>query len=324
MKKLSFFGDTVLDKAYKIEFDIDEFIFNLETPLSCEGIIAKNKVNICQEKSYILETFNKRPLAVSLANNHVMDFGEEAFSKTKDILHNLNIPYFGAGLSTENFNNPSIIEFADKKIALLGYSCATTSPIFGDSQHSGSAILELNKILKDIESIRNEVDFIIVQPHWGIQEIPFPRFSDVEIAHKLIDSGVDLIIGHHAHVIQSHEIYKNKHIFYGLGNFIFPDLDIPTQYDGEKFIAKRIKKQEIEHRCSLVVTLDNNFNIDFFSVVVENGIVKKSDFSLPKWLPKSDINFKKRLKYYNKYLMLKRFMRKPKLPNIGHFKQLFT
>jgi len=322
MKKLTFFGDTVLDKPYSIEFDIDEFIFNLETPLSCKGTIAKNKVNICQEKSYILETFHKKPLAVTLANNHVMDFGEEAFGKTKEILDTLNIPYFGAGLSTENFNNPAIIEFAGKKIALLGYSCATTSPIFGNTKHSGSAILELDSIIKDINSIRDEVDFIIIQPHWGIQEIPFPRYSDREIAHKLIDSGADLIIGHHAHVIQSHEIYKDKHIFYGLGNFIFPDLDIPTEYDGEKFTAKRVKKQEIEHRTSLVVTLDSSFNIDFFSVVVENGIVKKTKFSIPKWLPKSEFNFKKRLRYYNKFLMLKRFMRKPKIPNIEHFKQL--
>jgi len=322
MKKLIFLGDTVLDKPYSIEFDIDEFVFNLETPLSCKGTIAKNKVNICQEKSYILETFHKKPLAVSLANNHVMDFGEEAFTKTKETLDTLNIPYFGAGLSTENFNNPSIIEFEGKKIALFGYSCSTTSPVFGNSKQSGSAILELNKIIVDINSIRDEVDFIIIQPHWGIQEIPFPRYSDREIAHKLIDSGADLIIGHHAHVIQSHEIYKDKHIFYGLGNFIFPDLDIPTQYDGEKFTARRIKKQEIEHRTSLVVTLDSNFNIDFFSVVVENGIVKKTKFSIPKWLPTSNFNFKKRLKYYNKYLMLKRFMRKPKIPNIEHFKQL--
>ena len=321
--RLSFFGDTVLDKPYSIEFDIDEFVFNLETPLSCKGTVAKNKVNICQEGSYIVETFGKTPLAVSLANNHTMDFGEEAFNKTKEILDSLDIPYFGAGLSTENFNNPAVIRFAGKKIALLGYTCFTTHPIFGDSRHSGSAILELNRMIKDIESIRDKVDFVIVQPHWGIQEIPFPRFSDREIAHRLIDSGADLIIGHHAHVIQSHEIYKGKYIFYGLGNFIFPDLDIPTQYDGEKFTARRVKKQEIEHRRSMVVELDCDFNVSFFTVVLEDGTLKKSKFHIPKWLPTSDINFKKRLKYYNKYLMLKRFIRKPKIPNMEHFKQLF-
>jgi len=322
--KLLFFGDTVLDKPYKIDFEIDEFVFNLETPLSCKGEIAKNKVNICQEGSYILETFKKKPLAVSLANNHIMDFGEEAFAKTKEILKELEISYFGAGRVSDNFNNPSIIEFAGKKIALLGYSCYTTHPVFGDSKSSGSAVLELNRIIKDIESIRDSVDFIIVQPHWGIQEIPFPKYSDRETAHKLIDSGADLIIGHHAHVIQSFEIYKEKYIFYGIGNFIFPDLDIPTQYDGKEFRARRIKKQEIENRRSMVITLDNNFNIDFFTVVLENSTVKKSKFPIPKWLPNSDINFKKRLKYYNKYLMLKRFIRNPKIPNIGHFKQLFS
>jgi len=322
--KLLFFGDTVLDKPYKIDFKIDEFIFNLETPLSCKGEIAKNKVNICQEGSYILETFKKKPLAVSLANNHIMDFGEEAFAKTKEILNELNIPYFGAGKASENFNNPAIIEFKGKKIALLGYSCFTTHPIFGDNNNSGSAILEEKRVLKDIKALRDSVDFIIIQPHWGIQEIPFPKYSDRELAHRLIESGADLIIGHHAHVIQSFEIYKGKYIFYGLGNFIFPDLNIPTQYDGKEFRARRIKKQEIEHRTSLVVELDSDFNIDFFTVVVKNGIVKKTKSNIPKWLPNSDINFKKRLKYYNKYLMLKRFIRNPKIPNIGHFKQLFS
>ena len=254
--KLSFFGDTVLDKPYKIDFDIDKFIFNLETPLSCEGRPAKFKVNICQKKSYIKETFLSLPLAVSLANNHVMDFGEEAFIKTKESLDKEKIAYFGAGKKGENFNNPTIIEFANKKIALCGYSCPSTHSVFGSDTQNGSALLEVDTIIKEIESLKSKVDYIIIQPHWGIQDTPFPKFSDVEIAHTLIDAGADIIIGHHAHVIQSHEIYKGKHIFYGLGNFIFPDLDIPTRHNGEKFTARRIKKQQIEHRRSLVVTID--------------------------------------------------------------------
>jgi len=320
--KLSFFGDTVLDKAYNIDFKIDKFVFNLETPLSCEGTPALHKVNICQERSYIEETFSSLPLAVSLANNHVMDFGEEAFSKTEMFLKEQGIPYFGAGLSGDNFNNPSIIEFADKKIALCGYTCATANPIFGDKNSKGSARLKLDNIITDIESLKSKVDFIIIQPHWGIQEIPFPRFYDVEIAHALIDAGADLIIGHHAHVIQSHEIYKGKYIFYGIGNFIFPDLDIPTQYDGKKFTARRVKKQEIEHRRSIVVTLDDNLWVDFFTVILENGVVRRSDFSLPRWIPNSKDDFKKRLSFENKRAMFRRFVRNPKMPNWGHLKSL--
>ncbi|SFV66877.1 Capsule biosynthesis protein capA [hydrothermal vent metagenome] len=322
--KLSFFGDTVLDKAYKIDFEIDKFIFNLESPLSCKGTPALFKVNICQDSSYIADTFKTIPLAVSLANNHIMDFGEEAFAKTKASLEIQSIPFFGAGLKGENFNNPSIIKFADKKIGLCGYSCVSTHPVFGDDNSNGSAILALESMILDIELLKLEVDFIVVQPHWGIQEIPFPRFSDREIAHSLIDAGADIIIGHHAHVIQSHEIYRGKHIFYGLGNFIFPDLDVPTRYDGEKFTARRIKKQEIEHRRSMVITLDENLKVDFFTVVLDNGVVKKSNFPIPKWLPSSESSFRRKLSFYNKKAMLKRFIRNPKLPNFGHFKSLFS
>ena len=320
--KLSFFGDTVLDKAYKIDFEIDKFVFNLESPLSCDGTPALHKVNICQDSSYITQTFKSIPLAVSLANNHIMDFGEEAFAKTKASLEIQSIPFFGAGLKGENFNNPSIIKFANKKIGLCGYSCASTHPIFGDDNSNGSAILALESMILDIELLKLEVDFIVVQPHWGIQEIPFPRFSDVEIAHSLIDAGADIIIGHHAHVIQSHEIYKGKHIFYGLGNFIFPDLDIPTQHDGEKFTARRIKKQEIENRTSLVVTLDENFEIDFFTVVLEDSVVRRGSYPIPKWIPSSKESFRKRLSFYNRRAMFRRFVRNPKLPNWGHLMSL--
>jgi poly-gamma-glutamate synthesis protein (capsule biosynthesis protein) len=322
--KLSFFGDTVLDRVYKIDFEIDNYIFNLETPLSCKGIPARDKVNICQNSSYIIETFKSTPLAVSLANNHIMDFGEEAFSKTKELLQKQNIPYFGAGLKEENFNNPKIVKFAEKKIALFGYSCPSTHPILGDKIKNGSATLEIKSIIKDITSIKSEVDFIVIQPHWGIQEIPFPKFSDREIAHRFIDSGADIVIGHHAHVIQSHEIYRDKHIFYGLGNFIFPDLDIPTRHDGEKFTARRVKKQEIEHRRSLVVTIDENFEVDYFSVVLEDEIVKKNNFLLPSWLPNSEYNFEKKLFFENKKAMIRRFIRNPKIPNLTHFKKFLS
>ncbi len=320
--KLSFFGDTVLDRAYKIDFEIDEFIFNLETPLSCDGVPAKFKVNICQEKSYIRETFNKTPIAVTLANNHIMDFGEKAFNRTIDILKENGIKYFGAGRREENFNNPLIIEFEGKRIGLLGYSCPSTHAIFGDSRDSGSAKLDVEEVIREIKSLRVRVDFIIIEPHWGIQDISIPKFSDREIAHRLIDAGANLIIGHHAHIIQSYEIYKDRYIFYGIGNFIFPDLDIPTRWNGREFTARRVKKQEIEHRSSIVVTLDSNLNIDFFTVRLENGVVRRAKYKIPTYLPTSEQDFQKRLSIENKKGMIRRFFRNPKLPNINQIREL--
>ncbi|MCH9739961.1 MAG: CapA family protein [Epsilonproteobacteria bacterium] len=319
--KLSFFGDTVLDKPYHLDFNIDKFVFNLETPLSCEGTPARHKVNICQEGSHIVDTFKGLPLAVSLANNHVMDYGEEAFAKTKMLLEEQEIPYFGAGVEGDNFNNPVIIEFADKKIGLVGYSCPTTTPTFGDAEQSGSAYLSVENVLEDMEKLKGAVDLIIVQPHWGIQEIPFPTFKDRNIAHELIDAGADLIVGHHAHVIQSREIYKGKHIFYGIGNFIFPDLAVPRNHNGVEFTSMRYKTQEIEHRRSMVVTLDEDLNVDFFTVELNGDSVKENSFKLPTWLPDSEKSFQKKLTLEKRLIMLKNFTRNPKLPTLAHLKR---
>ena len=320
--KLSFFGDTVLDKPYHLDFDIDSFVFNLETPLSCDGIPAQNKVNICQKKSYIKETFGDIPLAVSLANNHVMDYGEEAFSKTKDLLDKQNILYFGAGLKGENFNNPTIINFGDKKIGLCGYSCPSVHPTFGDNKNNGSAYLDPQEVLKDIKTLQDkEVDMIIVQPHWGIQEIPFPTYQDRVMAHLFIDSGADIVIGHHAHVIQSHEIYNGKYIFYGIGNFIFPNLNMPSYHNGEKFTGFRYKIQHTQHRRSIVVNIDHDLNISFFGVELNGDRVTKSSFKLPMWLPNSKEEFEKKLSMQYRINMFKKFINEPKIPTLAHFKR---
>ncbi len=324
MKTLHFLGDTVLDRPYQIDLDMDGFVFNLETPLSCEGTPARNKVNLCQDQVYILESFAQRPEAVSLANNHVMDFGQEAFMKTRSILESMEIPYFGAGLAGENFNNPYILEWGDKSIALYGYSTSTTHALFGDEHRHGSAKLDLDRVIADITYLKDRVDFTIVQPHWGVQEIPFPTFEDRQIAHTLIEAGVDMIVGHHAHVIQSHEVYLGKHIFYGLGNFIFPDLDIPTRHDGEKFTDRRIKKQEIEHRRSLVVTLDEALNVDFYTVLLEKGRVYRDAYKLPKWLPSSEAAYQKRLRKEQKRIRIRNFIRNPRIPTLDHLKRVLS
>lgn len=124
--RLSFLGDAYIDKPYKVDIELDRFVFNMESLLSTSGIPAKEKIILSADKSYILETFGKLPLAVNLASNHIMDYGEEAFAETLEYLDKHNIKYFGAGNEENNYNNLSIIDFNDKKIALFGNSCSTT------------------------------------------------------------------------------------------------------------------------------------------------------------------------------------------------------
>lgn len=316
---LHFFGDIYLDKKYDIDFPINNFIFNLEYSISIQGTPTKNKVNLIAEEMYIYETFGKKPNAVCLANNHIMDNGVIGFNNTLSHLDIEQIEYFGAGEKKDNYHNPLILDHNNKKIALLGYVCPSTHPAKIDD--FGVAELEINNVLQDIKDIKKKVDFIVLQFHWGMEEIPFPKYTDVKIAHQCINSGADMIIGHHPHVMQSYEIYKGKYIFYSLGNFIFPDLDVPSNYNGETFTDRYRKKQELEHRQSIVVSLDNELNVDFFTVELKKGIVRQKKAFVPKWIPDSENSFHKRLIYQQKMNMIKKFIRNPKLPSLDHFKR---
>lgn len=320
---MEFLGDVFLDKAYMVEIKLGNFVFNLEYPFSTDGQPAQNKINLGSDEPNILETFGKFPIAVNLANNHIMDYGEEAFAKTIDYLKQNDIGYFGAGNEINNFNNPCVIEENKKKIALLGYSCPSTHAVFGSKHNNGSAFLDENRILRDIKSIKNKVDFIVVQLHWGDEEIIYPKPGDVVKARIFVDSGADLIIGHHAHVIQSAEKYNDKYIFYGIGNFLFPDFDVPSYYNGKKFQKRSRKVQWKSNKQSILVNLSMDLQVSFKTTVFMNGTVKKRKVKIPKWIPKSQKVFELYKKIWTKKRMIEIFLRSPRIPSLKQMKILF-
>ena len=321
--KLNFLGDVYLDNIYKINFKLDNYIFNLEYPLSTSGTPAKNKVNLgTNEKEFILKTFGKNPFAVNLANNHIMDYGEKAFFETISFLEKEGIKYFGAGNQLNNYNNPLIFKFNEKKIALYGYCCLSTTPVIGDLKSYGSAPLDMKLIEKDIMKSKDlDIDFKIVNLHWGDEEVKYPKPSDVEKSHQIIDFGVDMIIGHHAHVIQSISKYKDKDIYYGIGNFLFPDLDVPCNYDGNKFKNKYIKKQSENNKYSIMLEMNENLSINKFITKFDKNNVSLCEKDIFDYrVIKSESIYKLYTKYNKKRGTIIRFFKNPKLPSIKQLK----
>jgi poly-gamma-glutamate synthesis protein (capsule biosynthesis protein) len=141
----------------------------------------------------------------SLANNHSLDFGAEGVRQTKEFLDKENLKYFG---DYKNKTALSYIESVENfKVGLIGYH-----ELFDP---------DTNSVISEIKNIRDKTDFIIVYPHWGAEyKINFSK-SQQDKAYKFIDAGADAVLGAHPHVIQPIEIYKDKVIFYSLGNFIF-------------------------------------------------------------------------------------------------------
>lgn len=319
---MKFLGDVFLDKVYAIDMDLDDgFILNLEYPFSTVGTPAENKVNLGADESFFEQTFkNKRPIAVDIANNHIMDYGEEAFSKTIDYLEKYNISFFGAGNEENNFNNPAIVEHKGKKIALLGYSCPTTHPVYGGKESNGSALLDDVIILEDIRRFKESADMLVLNLHWGDEEIKYPKPSDVMKARSYIDAGVDLIIGHHAHVIQSLEQYKGKYIFYGLGNFIFPDFSVPAYHDGDDFRQVFSKQQNRLNKQGLVVQVSEDFEITYQTAVFDGDGVSIKDVGIPQWIPKSEKRYRQYYKFWSKLRMLELYLKNPRIPSIRQVK----
>lgn len=175
-----------------------------------------------------------------LAQNHIFDHLDDGFLKTANFLEKEKISYIGASINHEN-NNEFIISQNNTKIGILNYVTLDTNPGIPENSKINLSIFELNKVIKDVENLKDKVDQIVLFLHWGgiVEGGKFPDLNQPKIARKLIDNGVDLIIGHHPHVIQPLEIYKGKSIYYSLGNFCFDNV----LFEGKFFPLSKERKR---------------------------------------------------------------------------------
>ncbi len=139
----------------------------------------------------------------NLANNHTANCGKTGIRDTAEYLSGADIGYFGS--ADTRF---AVKQIGNAKIAFVGINALEEG-----GRMSGFYAL--------IKKLKSENDHVVVNIHWGNEYSGQFSVSQQNIAHKLIDSGADMIIGHHPHVVQPMEVYKNKPIFYSLGNFVF-------------------------------------------------------------------------------------------------------
>ncbi|CCN80338.1 putative Capsule synthesis protein CapA [Vibrio nigripulchritudo SFn27] len=311
---MNIIGDVFLDKAYSSNFEFDKFVFNLEYPIT-ENFSdpALNKVNLYSAESYIKETFNKMPCGVFLANNHIFDFGIIGAKSTIDYLEKNKIKYCGIGNKANNFNNPMILEdCSENLIEFYNYCCLSTNPSRGSNEIDVS-IFNLKKVQEDLRDSIEHSTLKVVSIHWGDEEIKYAS-DDMKLnARTLIDSGADIIIGHHAHVVQETEIYKGKYIFYGIGNAIFPDLSVKSYYTESKNFSIFEKQQSQKNREGYLVQV-NGDQINVMKSYFHNNSYN-IEIKVNKFISPSVISFNSYRKFFRRYIMIKNFLRSPKLPD---------
>jgi poly-gamma-glutamate capsule biosynthesis protein CapA/YwtB (metallophosphatase superfamily) len=200
----------------------DLTIGNLECVIAREGRIA-HKPYTFRGPSESLPWLQKYFDALSVANNHTLDFGEAGFVGQLQLLEQGRLPSFGGGRNLAAARKPLLLECRGRRIALLGYNGFRPDESSATDQTAGVAPLDRELMVADIQLARRELSAEIVLPylHWGPELVAQPEPTQIELARALIDAGASAVIGTHPHVTQTVDIYRGKPILYSLGNFVF-------------------------------------------------------------------------------------------------------
>ena len=202
--------------------EADLCVCNLEGPITSDGEPFPEKEFVLKMPPGIQQGLKEANfLCVNLANNHIMDYGEDGLNATFQALDSSNIKYFGAGENRSKALIEASFELKGQTFGFLGFSATFPMEFWATDSTAGTAFPWNEDIEKVIPECDKNYDNLIVSFHWSAELKEIPKDYQIELAHKCIDLGADMIIGHHPHVPQSIEIYRKKPIFYSLGNFAF-------------------------------------------------------------------------------------------------------
>lgn len=290
MSKILFIGDICTDsydlnnlnefkktKLYHFLNNYDGVIVgNLEAPL-LEGKLFDNKNKFSLVNSTALFSLYDFCDFFNLSNNHIMDQGDDGFIKTIKNLEMAKKGFFGAGLNLAESRKPLILNVGEKRVALISYCCySTNSDKYANNSSAGPTPLIFDYIKQDIAKIKSSVDSIIVLPHWGVENEFYPTYDQAIFARKLLNLGVDVIIGSHTHTIQSFEKIQNSAIYYSLGNFFFNNFKISKD---DKYYQGKFNKE------GLMV----EFSYDLDTTKLKEYYVKFNDSMLPELVDVSEL-----------------------------------
>lgn len=194
---------------------------NLECPVSSKGKSTGKIYCFRADTSFFSGIQDAGFNIFSLANNHIIDWGQEACLDTRNFIEAQNLYAIGAGENQEIAQKPLLFTKHGLRFAIFAYLGDPLKGVVWSEKRPGPAQAGIEEICEAIECIRDSVNFVLVSIHWGTEYIHIPTKAQIAWAHAMIDAGADLIIGHHPHVLQSIEIYGNRVILYSLGNFVF-------------------------------------------------------------------------------------------------------
>jgi poly-gamma-glutamate synthesis protein (capsule biosynthesis protein) len=212
--------------TYTAEFlrGFDLTIGNLECVISKLGAPVPKSYNFRGDARAYDRLLNAGFDLVSVANNHSGDYGKDAFIDEYTTLPKRGLTPIGGGKNRQQAHTPVFKTVRDTTIAFLAYDEIDPYSFAATDTTPGHAWLSEDALRQDIARARAQADFVIPYVHWGIEYYTGLTAHQRHLAQVAIDSGADLVVGAHPHVIEPHETYKGKLIVYSLGNFVFDNM----------------------------------------------------------------------------------------------------
>ncbi|MDD5058463.1 MAG: CapA family protein [Sideroxydans sp.] len=244
-------------------FSGSQIVFgNLEGPLTTRGAPEQDKTYVFRSppdkvgNALKAAGFN----VVTLANNHTLDFGADGLTETVATLDELGIRHVGAGNNLATARQPAQMLVNGLRIAILGYSMTLPENFYAWKNRPGTAFAHEDQVREDIKLAREKADIVLVAFHWGQERSTKLREYQVSIGHAAIDAGADAVIGHHPHILQGIEKYKNGIILYSLGNFTFGTYSANS---ARSAIAQLYFRNAALYKVRLIPINVNNFEVQF-------------------------------------------------------------
>ncbi|MCX5794352.1 MAG: CapA family protein [Elusimicrobia bacterium] len=195
---------------------------NLECPVTSGGIRVMGKTWTFRAPARNLEALKAAGFnLLNIANNHVMDYGPKGFRDTLAALGKEGLPFIGGGKDRSEAERLHIVTVRGLRVGLMGFTSTFPESAWAGPRRPGVAYSDYDRAGGLIREARSRCDVLVVVFHGGTEKADEPNDVQKAFAHLVIDSGADLFIGHHPHVIQPMELYQGKPIIYSLGNFLF-------------------------------------------------------------------------------------------------------
>jgi hypothetical protein len=234
----------------------DLVVGNLECVLVHKGDAIPGKCTLRGSPQWASIMRNAGIGLVSLANNHVMDYGKQGLFSTIEALSQAGIRYIGAGRNRREACSPLFLDVAGRRIAFLARSAVIVSaPTYAGENDPGVAFLDAEETAATIWSCRLQADLVILLAHWGVEEYSYPSPTQRQLARQFVDAGVNIILGHHPHVLQGFEYYQSALIAYSLGNFVFNEFKW-TYIFPDGAVSRQVSPLSPENRKGIIATLE--------------------------------------------------------------------